>query len=73
MFFFQVNFISFVPWKANSTAKQQKLKDDEQRDRLLSSKVDLNFQISRGMKILPIDLVISILINFYQKSTKYNM
>ena len=49
-FFIQVQFISFVKRKANSTIEQQKCKGHEKRGRLLVSKVDLNYQISERSK-----------------------
>ena len=45
MISFQVQCVSIVKRKVNSTMEQQKCKGYEKRDRILSSKVEFNFQI----------------------------
>ena len=55
-----VQCISIVKRKANSTIKQQKRKDYEKRDRLLISKMEINYQISQLNKNLRIDPVFTL-------------
>ena len=64
-------FFSNVKKKANSTIEQQKCKSHEKRDRLLISKMEINYQISQRNKSLPIDPVFSNWVDFYQKSTQH--
>ena len=45
MISFQVQLISFIKRKANSTIEQPKCKGHEKHDTLLVSKWDLNYQI----------------------------
>ena len=50
---FELQFISFVKRKENSTMEQRKCKGHEKRDRLLVTKVVFNFQISlRNWKLI---------------------
>ena len=70
---FSVQFISFVEKrKANSTFDQQKCKGHEKLDRLLLSKVELNYRISQPKKIFISDPVVSNGVNFYQKKSIIN-
>ena len=45
--FFSVNFFIFVERKAKSTIEQQNCKGHEKCDRLLISKMEINYQISQ--------------------------
>ena len=50
MISFQVQPISIVKRKANSIIEQKKCKRQEKRDRLLISKMEINYQISQRNK-----------------------
>ena len=52
MISFKVQCISFVKKKANSIIDQPKCKCHEKRDRLLISKIEINYKISRRNKNL---------------------
>ena len=47
LLFQEVQFVSFVERKANSTIEHQNCEGHKKRDQLLVSKADLHFQISQ--------------------------
>ena len=56
--------ISVVKGKANSIIDQQKCEGHEKCDRVVISKMEINYQISQRNKILPNDPVMSNWVNF---------
>ena len=65
---FQIHFISFAKRKANSSIEQQKCMIREKRDRLLLSKMELNYQLNHPIyKFKPFDPVFSIWGNLSKK------
>ena len=63
-FSFFVQFVSFDKRKANSTIEHRKCKGHEKLDRLLTSKIEFNYQISQRNNKNPINPVFSNRVTF---------
>ena len=72
MIFFQVQCISIVKREANSTIEQQKCKGREKRDRLLISKMEINYQVPSEIKVLAFDQIFSNWVNFNKEVSMIN-
>ena len=70
--FFLSSIFFFVKRRAKSTVEQQKCKNHLKRDRLLVSKVELNYQISSEIKSVRFHQVFSNWDNFMEKLSNIN-